>query len=709
VKAKWKEFPLEFLNGALDTRSPSGTLDFATWRLLLNVDGKERSGLCRMGGFRKYLGSEDCFLNADLHDQLLTGQTYYESYSSTMGGTWTISGTTTGIVGYGSGYDLPIWSRTPDMTEDYCGTTYYTLGRTCKESITLLHSFSNATKDRKLIAATKSRVYVSDESGSNWRILADGLGGDCHSPTDCTCSPHRFTAASLGNTVLLANGTDYVLGWENDTAPAGCASWSAEYVQELLQLNIDSAEIVQSWSGFAFLAGIRADGEYLPGRLIWSDYNDPYSWIPGQESNAGFHDFGAGERILVVEPIGGRLRVYTSQAIYDLTVSANADLVFNVQEIYRGPHVPIYRFSVVNTGKAHFYLSEDTAFVMAEYDREPTSYEWLHRAVGVIYNGLPDSWVSGVDDKLPGFSRIDRTQCNLVTGGFDSKNRAVWWSWVGEEEGGCPFMSMVVWPERQKASLFDHGFTAFTSHRPDLGETLRDFLGREGLCDPSENLIAKQGAPCDLSFTDAGFTCLWNATEDPSLPMDEGAFFEVLCDTCIEDLCLDCDTGIRFLMASATDKAIKEYDPTIFYREMLATAAPATFPEAAVATYTQDGYTTLIQGDAYRYKSDSDKVFRQLSFNFVAAEQTVPSNLYGEAGYGMQPDCLQWEMDSTPIQLDCVDNGQFADGQRQGEVPSFNFFAQGSFLAYRVWVTGTGGQFCAASLTAKIQAIGNCW
>lgn len=709
MKAKWKEFPLEFLNGSLDTRSPSGTLDFATWRLLLNLDGRERNGMCRMGGWRKYLGSEDCFLNADLHDQLLQGQTYYDSYTSTRGGTWSTGGTTTGITGYGSGYDLPIRIRTTDITEDYCGTTPYSLGRTCNESISLLHSFSNATKQRKLIAGTRSRLYVSDESGSNWRIIADGLGGEAHRDTDCTCSPYRFTAASLGNTVLFGNGVDYVLYWEYDTEPGGCASWSAEYVPELLQLNIDSAGVVASWNGFAFLADIRADGESLPGRIIWSDYNDALSWIPQAESLAGFHDFPAGERVLVAEPIGGRLRVYTTQAIYDFTTSANQDLVFNVQEIYRGPHVPIYRFSLVNTGKAHYYLSEDTAFVMTEYDREPTSYEWLHRAVGAIYKGIPSTWLTGFTDKLTAIDGISRANCDLASGGFDSKNRAIWWSWPVEGEGECPIMSLVLWPERQKASLVDHGFTAFTSHRPDLSATMRDFLAQEGVCDPSGGLVAKQGAPCDLSFTDAGYAYLWNETEDPSLPAGEDAFFTALCDMDIEGFCKDCDTDIRFVMASADDKCLKEYDPTIFYREMLATTSDADFPEASVATYTQDGYTTLIQGDAYRYKVDSDKVFRQLSFNFNAADQTVPSSLYGEAGYGMQPDCLQWEVDPTPISLDCIDNGAFADGQRPGQVPSFHFFAEGSFLAYRIWTTGTGGQFCAASLTAKLQAVGNCW
>lgn len=705
MKAKFKEVPLEFLSGALDTRSPSGTLDFATWRLLLNIDGSESLGLCRGKGFKRYLDGAECYANQDLHDQLLQGQTYFESYTSEAGGNLITDGTTSGIVGYGSG-TFPIVRRTPVVSYTYCGQTQYTLGRQCNEAITLLHSFQNALKQRRLIAGTKSRLYVSDEHGGNWRIIADGLGGACHSETDCSCSPIRFTAATLGQVILFGNGVDYVLGWEFDAGPDGCASWSAEYVQDLLFLNIDSAEIVQTWNGFAFLAGVRADNEPLPGRLYWSDYNDPLSWIPGGESLAGFHDFGAGERILRVEPIGGRLRVYTSQAIYDLTQSADENLVFNVQEIYRGPHVPIYRHSLVNTGEYHIYLSEDSVFTLAEYDRNPTLVEWIHRATGAIYKGVPETWVNDFDG-LDAFGPLERSNCDQVVGGFDPVRKAVWFSWP-TEGSTCPNMSIVLWPQRRKASLYDHGFTSFVSHRPDLGETIRDFLGVHGLCDPDGELVAKQGVPCPVDYSPGTWDYLWNETEDPDLPMGDNAFFSVICGSCIEDFCDTCDTDVRFIMASAVDLCLKEY-ADVYYREMLASETSATFPDTTTATYTQDGYTSLIQGDAYRYRTDSNKRLRGIAVNFVSDDQTSPSQLHGEAGYGMQPDRIQWEEDASTIDIGAIDYGLEADNQRPGEVPGFNFFATGSFIAYRLWTDGTGGQFCMSSITVKLQALNNCW
>lgn len=705
MKSQFKDIQLEFLTGGVDTRSPSGSLDFATWRLLLNTDGSEQLGLCRGKGFTKYLDGAECYSNQDLHDQLLGGQTYFESYTSTAGGGVVVTGTTTGITGYGDSYLLSVTTTTLPLTADYCGTTEYTLGRQCKEAITLLHSFQSALKKRRLIAGTKSRLYASDEYGGNWRIIADGLGGPCHTGTDCTCSPVKFTAATLGQTILFANGVDYVLSWEFDTGPDGCASWSAEYVQDLLFLNVDSAELAESWNGFVFLAGIRADGEALPGRLLWSDYNDPLAWSPGGQSLAGFHDFGAGERILNLKPIGGRLRVYTTQAIYDLTQSASEDLVFNVQEIYRGPHVPIYRYSLVSTGKAHLFMSEDSVYLMSEYDREPTAFEWIHRAAGAIFSGVPASWVSDFS-LLSAFGGVERSNCDQVVAGYDPVKRAVWFSWPTQGQT-CPNMTMVFWLERRKASLYDHGFTAFVSHRPDSSQSIRDYLAENGLCDPSEELVAKQGSPCDVTFVDGGFEYLWNEAEDPDLPMGDAAFFEVICGLCVDDLCRECDTDIRFVMASAEDKALKE-QADVYYREMVATEVEAEFPEASVATYTLDGYTTLIQGDAYRFKVDSNKRFRTLATNFTAEDQTVPSNLYAAAGYGMQADRMQWEV-ASPIELGAIDYGAFSDGLRAGEVPSFNFYATGSYLAYRIWTTGTGGQFCMTSLTVKLQAINNCW
>lgn len=706
MKVKSREFPLEFLNGGMDTRSPSGTLDFATWRILFNADGG-RNALCRMGGFRKYLGDQSCYLNQDLHDQLIFGQSYYESYTSTAGGGWIEGGSTPGVVGYGAGYDLPIRIKLPTTQETYCGITPYTLGNQCKESITLLHSFQNAQKRRRLIAGTKTRLYVSDESGGNWRIIADGLGGACSQDSDCLCNPQRFTAATVGQDILFANGVDYVLSWRFDSTPGGCSFWSAEYIQDLLMLNFDTAELVESWGGFAFLAGVRADGKAWPGRLYWSDYNDPLSWIPGAESLAGYHDFGAGERILALKPIGGRLRVYTSQAIYDLTVSADTSLVFNVQEVYRGPHVPVYRYSLVSTGRAHFYWSEDTIFVMAEYDREPTRYKWIHNACAAAFTGVPQAWLKSLDTDIQPFSKLSRENCDLVIGGYDPKEESVWWSWAPDGESK-PTVSFVIWPGQSKATYVNHGFTAFCSHRPDLGQTVRDFLASTGLCDPSENLVQKQGSPCDLEFSSGGFDYLWNESENPDLPAGENAYLPTLKGVCVEDLCRTCDSDIRFVMASAEDKALKEFNRDHYYREMLSFESSAEFPESSQATYTPVGYTTLIQGDAYRFKTDSDKRFRSLAVNFVAVQQTVTSNVQAAAGYGMQPDSMQWEI-AEPIAMDAMDYGDAIENQRSGAVPAFRFFARGSFLAYRMWISGTGGGACFSSLTAKLDAFNNCW
>ena len=706
MKTRSKEFPLEFLNGGMDTRSPSGTLDFATWRLLFNADGS-RNALCRMGGFRKYLGDQDCYLNQDLHVQLIQGQSYYQGYTSTAGGGWTLGGTTSGIVGYGAGYDLQIRIRTPVVEKSYCGPTPYTLGNQCKEAITLLHSFQNAQKRRRLIAGTKTRLYASDERGGNWRIIADGLGGTCSQSTDCECSPQRFNAATIGQDILFVNGVDYVLAWRFDAGPTGCASWSAEYIQELLELNFDSAELVESWGGFAFLGGVRADGKYQPGRLYWSDYNDPLAWIPGGESLAGFHDFGAGERILGMKPIGGRLRVYTSHAIYDLTTSANTDLVFNVQEIYRGPHVPVYRNSLVSTGRTHLYWSEDSIFVMAEYDREPTRYEWIHTACAAAFSGMPASWLKSHESDVQPFGRLTRDKCDLVISGYDPKEQAIWWSWAPEGET-CPSMSFVIWPATRKSTYFNHGFTAFCSHRPDLGMTVRDYMAATGLCDPTESTVPKEASPCDTTFDDGGFTRLWNATENPDLPADPNSWIPTICGTCINELCANCDTDIRFVMASAEDKALKEFAKDHYYREILSSETPAVWPDSSQPSYFTRGYTTLVQGDAYRFKTDSDKRFRALAVNFVSVQQTSSANLNGAAGYGMQPDLMQWET-SEPIPMDAIDYGTSEDSNRAGAVPAFNFYARGSFIAYRIWIGGTGGGACFSSLTAKLDTINNCW
>lgn len=97
----FKDIRLTPLDGAMDLRSPSGTVAPRDFRLSLNMTLTEQRKLCRMGGWTKlFSDSPFGFLNQDLHDQLTNCQYYYLTYA----GTFSDPG---GLTGYQYSYFQP--------------------------------------------------------------------------------------------------------------------------------------------------------------------------------------------------------------------------------------------------------------------------------------------------------------------------------------------------------------------------------------------------------------------------------------------------------------------------------------------------------------------------------------------------------------------------------------------------------------------------
>lgn len=634
-----------------------------------------------------------------LTDDCYVGSYYYLSYR------YGYSGYT--IPAYYGGETIPVYTNPVNISEEGCYPEMYYLQSVCREAITALFAVNSVGGRRRLIAATRSRIYVNDDRNGNWRIIADGLGGGCAKEDDCTCSSKRFRIAALGNTVLFTNGVDPVLAWEFDSKPEGCFFWSADYVAQLRQLSIDSAEVVQSWNGFAFVGNVSEGGDKFASRFYWSDYNAPLSWIPGGESLAGYHDFGNGEKILAMEPIGGRLRIFTDKAIYDCILVRDPEQVFSIQEIYRGPNVLRYAFALVNTGDTLVWMGESSLYIMAEYDRTPQRIEWIHQAAGVIYQGIRAEWVQNFDG-LPPFGSVNKNQCNQAVGGWDSMRQAIWFSWP-TDNNVCPNMSLVLWPRYAKASIVDHGFTAFVNHRPDFRMSIRDFLWTRGFCEALDLLLDKEGIP----YTYGGgeyFQYLYNRYESTAYPMDPASAIASLCGVCLYDICESCDVDVRFLMASAADKTIKEFTPNQCVREMLDSEVTFPFPNTSAATYTDVGYYSMMQGDPYDYNTPVEKLIVTANLNYVAAIQTTPNSLYYQVSYGMQPECQSWA-DSDAVPLECLDPPDFEEdtNARPGEIPRFAFYNAGSYLGWRFYTFGTGGAFCTTSTMISLRRAQGCW
>ena len=654
-----KVYRQEVLAGGMDTRNPDGNVDPNSYRLLVNIDGSDARRICRLPGWIKYGHGNACYNNRDLHDQMIGAQTYQ------------LTNTTAGVT--------------------YCVGGELLRDSQCQESITLLQSIPSPTGARRLLAGTKTRLYVNDDHSGNWRIIGDGYGGCFQDDEDCICAPTRFKAATLGDLTVFTNNVDPVQVWQFDRAVDGCDQRAAQPMLELLEVGISTAELVIEFKGFVLIANVVQDGIRIKNRIFWSDFNDGAAWIPGGESLAGFTDLGASEEILNWATIGGKLRIYTNKAIYDGQLVGDsqlsqAGLVFAFTEVYRGTALPVYRNTLVKAGAQHYFMGESTIYRMAEYDTAPTEFQWIRFASGAVFDGIPSRWVEGAGD-LFDTEPINPEMCDNAVAGYREKDGSVWFSYP-ITEGKCPFATLILWPDQAKATIVDHGFTAFCQHVPSTRQSWRDFLADAGICEAT--LEEKEGEPCPADFNSTGYTCLWNATEDASLPMDGNAAFSAFCGICLEDLCRSCETDVKFVMASSTDGCLKEFSEDHFYRERLTAVTAATFPEVSVPTYVHDGYVSLIRADANSLKSSKTKIARKIRVAYTAATQFPAATLHCDVFGGEDPGCLQIE-EGEERAMECV---AADDHFRPDSYLHYGFYTTGVFLAWQLWSDGVGGQFC---------------
>lgn len=615
------------------------------------------------------------------------------------------------IPGYSYGQQQGVYSNPYAYVREYCGDYLYRLTG-CREAVTLLFESVSVAGRRQLIAGTKSRLSLLNEKTGNWRILADGLGGLYQPDDNCVCARRRFNAAQLGNTIIFVNDFDPVLFWNVDAPPDGCQFWSAAFVPDLQGLEITRAKVVASWQGFMFIGNVAVNGEPQPSRILWSDFNDPLAYAPGGESVAGSQELGRGERIVAIEPIGGQLRVYTvrgdEKAIYEV-ILVGGDEVFNFREIYRGPDGVEYENSLVNIGNAHVWFGSSGIMWLGEYDRVPTRPEWLHKASGLFYSGLNSKWVESFDG-LNGFGPVNREACEQVVGGYDSERKNIWFSWP-TDDNQCPNVSLCINHVYGFSSIVDHGFTAFLMYRPDYRQALREFLAEFAGCD--FGLLDKEGEPYSSLTTGTKPAYLKNATEDPNLPADPNSLCARIAGIQLQDLCVVCETMSLFVMASSADMTLKEFMPSQYFRErFIDSGQTLACPYTSVGSYVQEGYHSMAQGDSYDFQTNSSKIINKAIVDFVADVQTTPGLLHFNVGYGANADCLAWDL-GEPKEFACsVDydtTSAEAANERAAELPVFNFYREGKYLAWRFFISGLGSGGCFGGLTLSVRKSSGEW
>lgn len=628
---------------------------------------------------------------------------------------------------YGYGTQQALYSGPYGYNYTNCGT--YTYNRAaCREVVTLLREVSSVSGRRKFLVGTKSKIAVLNERGGNWRILADGLGGPYSDTRNCGCPAARPKVSQLGNIVIFTNDIDPVLFWTMDSGPDGCDDWSLDYVQDLVALNITRAKVTVSWRGFVFIANVEQEGRRYSNRIFWCDYNDPLTWFPGGDTLAFTQDLADGDRIVAMETIGQQLRIYTRRganqtAIYDVML-VGGDATFNFQEVYRGPDGVQYENSMVNLGDTHYWVSESGIMQIGAYDRTPNRIEWVHRASGALYIGIPGEWLGplkpfamelvGSDWSMTtGFHAVNQAACDMVNGFFDSKNKALWFSWP-TGDALCPTMSLRLNFQYNSASLVDHGFTAGCMMRPDYSISMRDFLAEFAGCNPAGLLMPKEGMPYEFPTPIATPAYIRNATEDPDLPVDPNSVCAQLGDMTIDDLCAGCDADSLLVMADAQDRTLKQFTQEITYRERyVGGEASYDCPYTSPGIYVLDGYFSLVQADAWDYGQKVEKTVRGGVVDYVAEDQIDPNQLHFEVGYGPQPRCLTWDQSAAPQDLACLTEQSAAEhaanSTRPELIASYHFFRRGVYIAWRAYTSGTGGASCWDKATLSMRLAQGEW
>lgn len=567
-----------------------------------------------------------------------------------------------------------------------------------RQEITLLESVTLSNGTRRLVAATRSTIYVNDDRAGNWKVVADGLGDTCGGEVqDASVS---FKMVMMGDIAVFTNDFDFVLAYKFVDMPAGPYFWLGDFVLELQALRISTAAVISKYGGFVLIGDLTADGARQTSLLHWSDYNDPLSWVPGGNSAAGFHDFGHGERILRIEPIGGYIRVYTDQAIYDGRNTLD-DEIFHFDEIYRNEDkasLPIYKNAFIVTDDRHYWLGADSIYSAGISDREPQRIEWIHVASGIIFSGIKPVVVEGIPD-MASYPAISRRRSRLPVGFYDNVAKALYFSWPTTSDGPND-LSLVLWLKYGKATVVNWGFTAGVNHAPDQTITVRDFMDSRGICASDDLRYPKEGTPCDQGIPLVEFPYLYNATERTDQPMDPQSLIASLCDVCLEDLCGNDSTDIRFLVATTGDDISIKQMGECRWRENLTGRIFHEFPDSSEGCYVQDGFTSLLGGRLNRYGSTKEKETQGLSFNISTPDGDAELN--AQIGVSDCADTTYWSLVS--IRNACESSYYEVDEDKAVRYKArprralfFPIEKMGKFLTFRIYVSGTDNCFEVSS------------
>ena len=200
----------------------------------------------------------------------------------------------------------------------------------------MLYEFESGGGSRKLIAATKSRVYALNQRSRNWVLIGDNGGAGYGEGTSADYSTTKFKASQLGNNIVFTNNYNEPLYWYFDSTPDLANKNLLQTIPHLVKLKITKVNYIAEYKGFMFLADLEENTTQQIAKVQWSDYVDATSYYPSLASLSGQQTVGdIGEAIIGMAVLGDHLMIYKERSIWRCSLVSSANL-FVFKQIYQG-------------------------------------------------------------------------------------------------------------------------------------------------------------------------------------------------------------------------------------------------------------------------------------------------------------------------------------------------------------------------------------
>lgn len=704
ISKSYKTVNIKPVTGPLNMRSEPDQVPFGGFRRRINWEITKSGKPGRVRGFEKLLADVTPYNNQDLHDQLLTLQTYYD--------------------------DLAVPDSRASTLTDYpppsniCGTTQKTR-TTGRQPITMLSEIVSADGQRKLMAGTQNRLYVLEEGLGNWKIVSDKYGG-----TPGTGLPERRfkRPAQVGNVSVLTNGFDPVLYYLFDGPTAGCEMQAVNEIPDATTIDMTRAGCVYAWRGVVFFGDVTINGVRKEHKILWSDRDAPLSLDPAAEGTiTGDQELDYGEKVLGFVELNNYLLICTTRGIWQMTVNSDTSSakapVYYFQKLYSemasGQSCIVYPNTLCTDGESIYYLGSDDFYSFNLFQSAPQRTDWINAATSLIFKGI-DGVVNPIDDTL----------CESHIAWFDPRTTSVYVSWV-PQGSTTPQRTLQFQTQYKFASELDFGITAATTFTSSPSVTFRQWLLNLCACTAAEadtNLPAsvKTGGYCteptegDCSslsrvapfYTNKVLVVDGHEIEDYTQPeSDVGSFCRQFGNMTISDLCELCKNEKLLVFAHAEDDCLKQIGPEIYVREI-------TTGFDACGVWEDQGYESkLVSGPMDLGMPDEEKNIRKLELDFSANVQPIPSTIGLRIGYSpnaLDPNAASdncaiiWN-ELTAKNLECPSDSTETEHKANRTSPNktlhWTFWYTGRMIYFELTTSGTGGGHNISRVGMEMRAL----